>query len=195
MRCSEMREEELRELVLEVLEGFKDRVYKCSDVSECIDELVRELGEELKRATSGYCFIEAYDDCGVNNIACGLLETFYVTIDYDVEEAVRVKGFKVEAASSTIKYEVKKLVAVALGKLIGREFKSRGWLKQLVDEFNEELRKINSECRVKLCGVSYNVDHDNFAEILVYCNEQGSVLVRIYVDFIEYVRVLDAKIE
>jgi len=97
--------------------------------------------------------------------------------------------------SSTDKYEVKKLVAVALGKLIGREFKSRGWLERLADELDRELKRVNSECRVKLCGVSYSVDHDDFAEMLVYCNELGPVLVRIYVDFIEYVRVLDAKIE
>jgi hypothetical protein len=97
--------------------------------------------------------------------------------------------------SNTSKYEVKKLIVIALGKLIGREFKSRGWLKQLVDEFNEELKKINSECRVELCGVSYNVDHSDFAEILVHCKGLSSMLVRIYVDFIEYVRVLDAKIE
>jgi hypothetical protein len=90
-----VREEGLIELVLEVLEKFKDRVYKCYDVSECIDELARELDEEIKRASSGYCFIEAHDDCGVV-IACGLLETLYVTIDYDVEETVRVKGFRVE---------------------------------------------------------------------------------------------------
>jgi hypothetical protein len=83
------------ELVSGVLERFKDRVYKCSCLSECIDELVRELDEEIKRATNGYCFIEAYDDCGVN-IACGLLETLYVTVDYDVEETVKVKGFRVE---------------------------------------------------------------------------------------------------
>lgn len=86
-----MREEVFRELVLEVLGKFKDRVYKCSDVSECFDELVRELDEEIKRASNG----EAYDDCGVN-VACGILETFYVTIDYDVEETVRVVGFRVE---------------------------------------------------------------------------------------------------
>jgi hypothetical protein len=86
-----MKERELIDLVFEVLDGFKDKIYKCSDVSECIDELVRELDEEIKRATNGYCFIEAYDDCGVN-IACGLLETLYVT----VEEVVRVKGFRVE---------------------------------------------------------------------------------------------------
>jgi hypothetical protein len=97
--------------------------------------------------------------------------------------------------SDTGKYEVKKLVVAALGELIGREFKSKGWLKQLVEEFGGELRKISSECRVVLCGVSYNVDHSDFAEILVHCNELGSVLVRIYVDFIEYVRVVDAKIE
>jgi hypothetical protein len=102
-----MREEGLRELVLEVLEEFKDKIYKCSDVSECLDELVRELDEEIKRATNGYCFIEAYDDCGVA-IACGLLETLYVTLD---------------------------------------------------------------------------------------CNELGPMLVRIYVDFIEYVRVIDARVE
>jgi hypothetical protein len=90
-----VRERELRELVLEVLGKFKDRVYRCSDVSECFDELARELDAEIKKASDGYCFIEAHDDSGVD-IACGLLETFYVTIDYDVEEAVRVKGFKVE---------------------------------------------------------------------------------------------------
>jgi hypothetical protein len=90
-----VREEVFRGLVLEVLGKFKDRVYKCSDVSECLDELFRELSEEIKRATNGYCFIEAYDDCGAV-IACGILETLYVTIDYDVEEAVRVNGFKVE---------------------------------------------------------------------------------------------------
>jgi hypothetical protein len=90
-----VRGEVFRELVLEVLRKFKDRVYKCSDVSECIDELVRELDEELKRASNGYCFVEAYDDCGVT-IACGLLETLYITIDYDVEETVRVVGFGVE---------------------------------------------------------------------------------------------------
>jgi hypothetical protein len=97
--------------------------------------------------------------------------------------------------SNTGKYEVEKLIVIALGKLIGREFKSKGWLKQLVEEFDRELRRINSECKVKLYGVSYNVDHNDFAEMLVYCNELGPMLVRIYVDFIEYVRVLDAKIE
>jgi len=90
-----VRGEELGELVLEVLERLKGRVYRCNDVSECFDELARELDEEIKRASNGYCFVEAYDDSGVD-IACGLLETFYVTIDYDVEETVRVKGFKVE---------------------------------------------------------------------------------------------------
>jgi hypothetical protein len=85
----------LRELVLDVLERLKGRAYGCSEVSECIDELVRELDEEIKRASNGYCFVEAYDDCGVT-IACGLLETLYITIDYDVEEAVRVVGFRVE---------------------------------------------------------------------------------------------------
>jgi hypothetical protein len=90
-----MRGEVFRELVLEVLGKFKDRVYKCSDVSECIDDLIREIDSEIKRATSGYCFIEEYDDCGVT-IACGLLETYFVTLDYDVEETVKVVGFRVE---------------------------------------------------------------------------------------------------
>jgi hypothetical protein len=95
-RCSKVSEEEVfRELVLEVLGKFKSRVYKCSEVSECVDELVRKLDEEIKRASNGYCFVEVYDDCGVT-VACGLLETLYVTIDYDVEEAVRVVGFRVE---------------------------------------------------------------------------------------------------
>jgi hypothetical protein len=91
--------------------------------------------------------------------------------------------------SNTSKYEVEKLVAVALGKLIGREFKSKGWLERLVEEFDRELKRINSECKVKLYGVSYNVDHNDFAEILVYCNELGPMLVRIYVDFVERVSV------
>jgi hypothetical protein len=85
----------LRELVLDVLEKLKGRVYRCSDVSECIDELVRELDEEIKRVSNGYCFVEVYDDWGAT-IACGLLETLYITIDYDVEETVRVVGFRVE---------------------------------------------------------------------------------------------------
>jgi hypothetical protein len=97
--------------------------------------------------------------------------------------------------SNTSKCEVEKLIVIALGKLIGREFKSKGWLKQLVDEFDRELRRINSECRVELCGVSYNVARSDFAEILVHCKDQGSILVRIYVDFIEYVRVIDARVE
>jgi hypothetical protein len=84
-----MREEEFRDLVFKVLEEFKGRVYRCSDVSECIDELVRELDEELKRVSDGYCFVEAHDDCGVT-IACGPLETYFVTLDYDVEEIVRI---------------------------------------------------------------------------------------------------------
>jgi hypothetical protein len=87
-----MREEITPDLVLE---KFKDRVYRCSDVSECFDELARELDEELKRATSGYCFIEAHDDGGLV-VACGPLKTYFVTIDYDVEETVRIKGFRVE---------------------------------------------------------------------------------------------------
>jgi hypothetical protein len=90
-----MKREEFRDLVLKVLEEFKGRVYRCSDVSECITELVRELDEELKGATNGYCFIEEYDDCGVT-IACGLLETYFVALDYDVEEIVKVVGFRVE---------------------------------------------------------------------------------------------------
>jgi hypothetical protein len=97
--------------------------------------------------------------------------------------------------SNTSRYEVEKLIVIALGKLIGREFKSKGWLKRLVDEFNEGLKKIDSECRVVLYGAGYNVDHSDFAEILVYCNELGPMLVRIYVDFIKYVRVIDARVE
>jgi hypothetical protein len=93
--------------------------------------------------------------------------------------------------SGTSKHEVGKVVAVALGKLIGKEY----WLERLVEEFDRELRRINSECRVKLSGVGYNVDHNDFAEILVYCNELGPVTVKIYVDFVEYVRVLNAKVE
>lgn len=85
----------MRELVLDVLERLKGRAYRCSEVSECIEELVRELDEEIKRVSDGYCFVEAYDDCGVT-VACGLLETLYITIDYDVEETVRVVGFRVE---------------------------------------------------------------------------------------------------
>jgi hypothetical protein len=88
------RKKLLRNKLLEVLERFRGRVYRCSDVPECIDELVRELDAEIKKVSDGYCFIEAYDDSGVN-IACGLLETLYVTIDYDVEEAIKVKGLKV----------------------------------------------------------------------------------------------------
>jgi hypothetical protein len=91
--------------------------------------------------------------------------------------------------------EVKKLVVATLGKLIGRELKIKGWLEQLVEEFSGELRKISSECRVVLCGVGYNVDRSDFAEILVHCSKMGSVLVEIYVDFIEYVRVVGARVE
>jgi hypothetical protein len=193
-------EERFAELVSEVLEGFKGRVYRCYDVSECFKELARELDEELEEASSGYCIIEA---SGGNEviIACGLLETYYVTIDYDVEETVRVEGFRVERAMSNAgKHEYGhevKLVAVALGKLVGREFRSEGWLERLVRELEEELRKVSSECRVALYGASYTrgrVDSIYFAEVLIRCNEKP-VFARIYVDFINYVRVTGTRVE
>ena len=101
---------------------------------------------------------------------------------------------------NTSKYEVGKLVAVALGRLIGREFRSDGWLERLVREFEEELRKVSNECRVALYSASYSVDRGRvdrvyFAEVLVRCNEQKPVFARIYVDSIEYVRVTSTRVE
>jgi hypothetical protein len=101
--------------------------------------------------------------------------------------------------TSKYEYEVEKLVAVALGKLIGREFRSDGWLERLVREFEEELRKVSNECRVALYSASYSVDRGRvdrvyFAEVLVRCNEK-LVFARIYVDSIEYVRVTSTKVE
>jgi len=194
-----MREGKLVDLVFEVFKKFKGRVYRCSDVSECIDELVRELSEELKRATNGYCFIEAYDDCGVD-IACGLLETFYVTIDYDIEEIVRVKGFKVELDNSDISKHGAKELTVALGKLVNKEFKSDGWLGRLVSDFEEELRKISSECRVVLYSASFSVDRRrvdriHYAEIVVRCNGQEPIFARVYVDLEYSLRAKWFKVE
>jgi hypothetical protein len=97
--------------------------------------------------------------------------------------------------SNASEREVGKAVAVALGRLVDREFKRKGWLERLVREFEEELRRINSECRVALYSASYGVYRNDFAEVLVHCNKLGSVIVWVYVDFIKYVRVLDAKVE
>jgi hypothetical protein len=102
--------------------------------------------------------------------------------------------------TSKYEYEVEKLVAVALGKLIGREFRGDGWLERLVREFEEELRKVSDECRVALYSASYSVDRGRvdrvyFAEVLVRCNEQKPVFARIYVDPIEYVRVTSTRVE
>ena len=88
-------------------------------------------------------------------------------------------------------------LVTVLGKLIGKEYRIDGWLGRLVEELDRELSKIN--CKVKLYSVNYTVDRGrvdriNYAEILVYCNEQY-IFVKIYVDFIKYVRVLDARIE
>jgi hypothetical protein len=99
--------------------------------------------------------------------------------------------------SGTSKHEVGEAVAVALGKLIGKEYRIDGWLGRLVEELDRELSKIN--CKVKLYSMNYTVnrgrvDRINYAEILVYCNEQY-IFVRIYVDLVEYVRVTDARIE
>jgi len=91
----EVRSERLMELILGVLERFKGKVYRCSELSECIDRLVQEMDREIRSSSEGYCFIESHDNSGMT-IACGLLETLFITIDYDVEEAVRVEGFRVE---------------------------------------------------------------------------------------------------
>jgi hypothetical protein len=97
--------------------------------------------------------------------------------------------------SNTSKHEAKKLVAVALGRLIGREYRSDGWLERLVREFEEELRKINSECRVALYGSSFSADRVYFAEILVRCNEREPVLARIYVEHVTYLKVANMRVE
>jgi hypothetical protein len=90
-----MKREEFRDLVLKVLEKFKNREYKCWDISICISDLVRELNEELGRNTNGFCFVETHGEHTII-IACGLLETYFVTLDYDVEEIVKVVEFRVE---------------------------------------------------------------------------------------------------
>ena len=83
----------------------------------------------------------------------------------------------------------------ALGRLTGKAYRIDGWLEQLVRELDRELRGVNSECEMRLSGLGYNEGLDNYVEILVRCKEQDSMIVRVYVDFIEYVRVLNAKVE
>jgi hypothetical protein len=54
--------------------------------------------------------------------------------------------------------DVKSLIAVALGKLINREFRVDNWLHRLMSELEEELRKVSNECRVALYSASFSVD-------------------------------------
>ena len=96
----------------------------------------------------------------------------------------------------TSKYKAEKLVAVALGKLIGREYSRDGWLERLVREFEEELRKINSECRVVMYGSSFSRDRVYYAEVAVKCgHERESVFARIYVEHVQYIKVTGTMIE
>jgi hypothetical protein len=102
--------------------------------------------------------------------------------------------------SDTDKHEAKKLVVIALGKLIGREYRIDGWLERLVREFEEELRKAGSDCKIVLYGATFSVDrgrvdHIHFAEIVVRCDKQEPIFARIYVDPVKYLRVADTEVE
>jgi len=97
------------------------------------------------------------------------------------------------------KEEARNLVAVALGGLIGREFRAEGLLERLIEELEKRLKETSGDCRILLSGSSLTesrgrVGRVYFAEVMVSCGEQ-LVFSRIYLDSVNYVRVTSIRVE
>ncbi len=76
------------DVVKTTLSALTSKEYECVVVEECIDQFVKELDGELKRETDNHCFVEDYNS-EVIVIACGL-RTYYVELDYEIREIVRI---------------------------------------------------------------------------------------------------------
>jgi hypothetical protein len=77
------------ETIKSILSAFADRVYECVVVEECINKLVEELDNEIKRETNNYCYVGFYDIDEIE-IVCGLLRAYSVILDYEIREVVKV---------------------------------------------------------------------------------------------------------
>jgi benzoyl-CoA reductase/2-hydroxyglutaryl-CoA dehydratase subunit BcrC/BadD/HgdB len=95
--------------------------------------------------------------------------------------------------------EARNLVALALGGLIGREFRAEGLLERLIEELEKRLKETSGDCRILLSGSSFSVsrgrvDRVYSAEVVVRCGEQ-LVFSKIYLESVNYVRVTSIRAE